>query len=279
MAKTKTSPAVPVPSLEVEAPRSILGLDDAVLGVMEECPYIQKTGQVGKGGYGYKFASEVDFLAALHPLMVKYRLTVMPVKSRVLSHEPYQTDKGSVMNRIILRNTYRVCHAPTGQTVLIQVTGEAADLGDKATPKAMTLCLKYALRQLFNIETGLDPDNTAAVERVLPSIAPPVTPSVAPHVTPATAPAVAPPTAVAPPVPAAKTEAAPKDENPAEGPLGDSFKRCLQGIKSCKTEEELKRFKTIVPHKVSRTWNYSDTQREYLLGEIAKKDQELKGKL
>ena len=43
---------------------------------------------------------------------------------------------------------------------MVKVLGDGADTGDKASYKAMTGAMKYALRQTFVIETGDDPDDT-----------------------------------------------------------------------------------------------------------------------
>lgn len=137
-------------------------LDEAVLCVMQEVPYVQKTGKVGSGSYGYTFAGEADFIERLHPALVKHGLTLQPVGAEVLFHEQYQTGKGAAMNRVAVRMAYRLTHAPSGQSRDLAALGEGTDAGDKAIPKAQTIALKYVLRQMFVVETGNDPDEHPA---------------------------------------------------------------------------------------------------------------------
>jgi hypothetical protein len=64
------------------------------------------------------------------------------------------------MPHIRLRLTYRFSHV-SGEYIDVQTIGEALDTSDKAANKAMTIGLKYAIRQFFLIETGDDPDIVA----------------------------------------------------------------------------------------------------------------------
>jgi hypothetical protein len=63
-------------------------------------------------------------------------------------------------------------HVHSDTYIDIQTTGEGADSGDKSSNKAMTGGYKYALRQVFCIETGDDPDKYPSEERVTPKPAP-----------------------------------------------------------------------------------------------------------
>lgn len=125
--------------------------------VMRLVPYVQKT---KAQGLPYTFAGEAAFIDKLHPAMVEAGLTVAPEAMKLLHHEAYKTTSGASMNRIIVQATYRLTHAPSGESEVIETLGEGADGGDKATNKAMTSAYKYALRQAFLIETGNDPDET-----------------------------------------------------------------------------------------------------------------------
>ena len=60
-------------------------LDDAILAVMSECPYIQKKGKAGTGTFAYTFAGDREIIKELHPLLVKHRLTFVPVSMVVPS--------------------------------------------------------------------------------------------------------------------------------------------------------------------------------------------------
>lgn len=140
-------------------------LDFAILAVMEECPYIQKTGKMKGGGMNYTFASESDVIARLHPLMRKNRIVMVPSKVEMLYHETYPSNNGNMMGRVCLKVTYRVTHVDSASTCVVEAAAEGCDFGDKAAAKAMTNAHKYALRQLFNIETGDDPDASPSTEQ------------------------------------------------------------------------------------------------------------------
>jgi hypothetical protein len=66
---------------------------------------------------------------------------------------------------VVAAVTYRLTHAPSGESEDCQVLGEASDAGDKAAPKALTGAYKYFLRQTFLIETGDDPDRYASADQ------------------------------------------------------------------------------------------------------------------
>lgn len=158
------APAQPAATAAAPAPKKHESLDDAILAVMEECPYVQKTGRVGSGKWGYTFASSVDLIAALHPLMVKHRVTLVPVDCDLVKSELYPSKEGTMMNRVIVKVKYQATQADSKDSRPVCTLGEGTDVGDKASPKAMTIAHKYALRQLFNIETGDDPDETPSKE-------------------------------------------------------------------------------------------------------------------
>lgn len=126
----------------------------AILTVMEQVPYLQK--QRGPG-LNYSYAGEAALLEKLHPAMLLAGLTFRPVAMTVLHNGEYKTAHGKLMNHAIISATYELRHV-SGESLQVTALGEASDTGDKATLKAMTAALKYALRQTFLIETGDDPD-------------------------------------------------------------------------------------------------------------------------
>lgn len=133
------------------------GLAAAKLAVMAEVPYLKKS---KAQGLHYTFACERELLRRLHPVLVRHGLAFTLLRTQLLYHEQYQSSQGKPMNRVVLAVQYRLTHAATGQSEEIEAAGEGSDFGDKATSKAMTSALKYALRQTFLIETGDDPDRT-----------------------------------------------------------------------------------------------------------------------
>jgi hypothetical protein len=132
--------------------------------VMAEVGYVQKTGTM-QGPARYSYAREADFIAALRPAMVKHGLCMLPRAVEVLTAEVVHTSAGKPANRVVVRTTFGLLHAPSGETLIVQALGEGQDVGDKATNKAMTGAMKYALRQSFCIETGDDPDDTPSQQQ------------------------------------------------------------------------------------------------------------------
>lgn len=138
---------------------------EAINAVMQEIGYVYKGTKVDMGGgRSYRAAGEAELLKALRPVMVRHGLMIMPIQHEVESvHEMlpkfYRGKKeGERSSRTVRVNSiYRIAHV-SGQYVDVAAAGEGQDTGDKATAKALTIAMKYALRQSFALETGDDPD-------------------------------------------------------------------------------------------------------------------------
>lgn len=135
----------------------------AINKVMNEVGAISKEG-VNKQ-QGYKFRGIDQVMTALHPILCKHNVFVVP---EVLSQSREERETKSGGNLI-----YSVCsvkytfYADDGSSVTAVVVGEGMDSGDKATNKAMSVAFKYACFQVFciPIENGLDdPDNDTPEE-------------------------------------------------------------------------------------------------------------------
>jgi hypothetical protein len=129
----------------------------AIAAVMARVGAIKKT---ASPQLRYRYLSEESLIEALRPAMIEEGLIILPGEIIDLRTETYETPNGATMNRVIVRIEYRIVHAPSGSDVTIQVTGEGADVGDKAANKAATGALKYALRQTFLVAGGDDADAT-----------------------------------------------------------------------------------------------------------------------
>jgi len=135
----------------------------AIRAVMGDVGYVQKVGKItdNRGKEMYRFAGEAAMLRALRPTMLEHGLCMFPVGCELHeTHEILEGKYGPKASRTVrVVSTYRLAHE-SGEHVDIQVAGEGTDSGDKATAKAMTIALKYAIRQTFLIETGDDPDES-----------------------------------------------------------------------------------------------------------------------
>lgn len=122
------------------------------------------TGAVAKGMYneqqGYKFRGIDQLQNAVHPALVKHGVVVYPV---VLSKDAgeRQTKSGASMRFVELVIEYHWV-APDGSEIVCTVVGEAADLGDKASNKAMSAAYKYALIQTLCIPLASEEDADAS---------------------------------------------------------------------------------------------------------------------
>jgi len=117
-----------------------------------------------QGPSNYKFAGEADFIEALRPSMVKHSIYSHVHRVRDVEKEVFTNKNGNVQNRVTLVATVRFTHTD-GSYIESEAIGEGMDTGDKASNKAMTGALKYALRQTFCIETGTDPDDTPSSDQ------------------------------------------------------------------------------------------------------------------
>lgn len=102
-------------------------------------------------GQSYKFRGIDDTYLAVKPLLAKHGVFCTPEVLSVDRSE-YTTQKGTVMNRIILTVRHRFW-ASDGSSVDVTTVGEANDAGDKSSYKAMSGAFKYALWEALCIPT------------------------------------------------------------------------------------------------------------------------------
>ena len=124
---------------------------------------MQEVGAIGKEKENttqhFKFRGIDDVMNAIHPLLAKHKVFVVPeVLKR--EREERQTSKGGNLIYSICDIKFKF-YAEDGSSVEAITTGEGMDSGDKATNKAMAIAFKYALFQVFCIPTEemKDPDS------------------------------------------------------------------------------------------------------------------------
>ncbi|MFJ5142934.1 ERF family protein [Streptomyces sp. NPDC088707] len=135
-----------------------LSVDEAMIAVMREI------GPVGKNGrnkdQNYAFRAQEDIVAAARGPMARHGLRMLP---KIVGHEHFVRGK---MNVAVIEVEYTF-RGPSGDTMPpILVIGEGADPSDKASNKAMTAAMKYAMIQSFQIGDGADDgdrDHPAAI--------------------------------------------------------------------------------------------------------------------
>jgi ERF superfamily len=130
--------------------------------VMGELDYIQK-GQKTVNGQ-YRFVSHDQVTAAIHPLLVKHGLVVIPSVEKC--------NQNGNMTEINLATSFINAANPTDHFTIRTIgygidgggtnkDGRAIPVGDKGPGKAVSYAYKYALLKTFCLETGDDPDNDA----------------------------------------------------------------------------------------------------------------------
>jgi hypothetical protein len=147
-------------------------IHEAINEVYNRVGYVQKKGKISMGKSGsYTVATEAEFIAAIRPELSDIGIYQHPLNVAVVSNERIESDKiwdgvvtKTYQHRVVIHSIYRFTHVSSGTFVDVESFGEGMDTGDKSFNKAMTGANKYAIRQLFMIETGDDPDKYASDE-------------------------------------------------------------------------------------------------------------------
>ena len=146
---------------EMTQPGAIYSLIPAIMA---------EVGAVGKDRkntqQNYNFRGIDDVLNALHPVLAKHGVFVLPSVLDA-SREERTTKSGSALIYSYLRVQFTFA-ATDGSFVAAITEGEGMDSGDKATAKAMSAALKYALLTVFAIPTEEAPDSEYESHEVAP---------------------------------------------------------------------------------------------------------------
>lgn len=114
---------------------------------------------VGKGGrnleQGYNFRGIDDVVNAVGPVFRKHGIIPIPHKT-VANYRDVLTVREKRSRECTVIVTYRF-YGPAGDFVEAEVPGESMDVGDKGTPKAMSVAYRILLLQTLCIPTN-DPD-------------------------------------------------------------------------------------------------------------------------
>ena len=127
--------------------------------------YIQKRGYNERHDYYYVAAA--DIAGAVGDVLGELGVVVIP-RLESITYEPHAPGRidGVRVARVIMAYTFT--DEISGEEVTARVAGEGLDVGDKASYKAMTGALKYALLQSFLLATGDDPEDEHAESRTAP---------------------------------------------------------------------------------------------------------------
>lgn len=113
---------------------------------------------------GFKFRGIDDVMNELHSLFAANEIIILQTVNSVEVTER-TNQRGTALFYVRINVTYQFTHSD-GSHADITVYGEAMDSGDKATTKAMSIALKYALLQMFLIPTEEEKDPDAVAHEV-----------------------------------------------------------------------------------------------------------------
>jgi len=114
---------------------------------------------------GYQFRGIDDVYNTLQPVLVAHGVFVVPeiIDER---RETKTTQKGTELCYVILKVKHTF-YASDGSSITAITIGEAMDSGDKASNKAMSAAMKYALIEVFCIPTEGDNDTENQTHEVV----------------------------------------------------------------------------------------------------------------
>lgn len=150
MATDKDTPGVA--SIEPIEPKSLVW---KLAEVMAEVSKIAKSGF--NASQKYAFVKESDVSDAIRPLLAERHIWLWSDTVERTERSLFTAASGAVWWLASVNVAYQFIDGETGEVTPIQhYPGEGADSGDKATPKAQSMSLKYFLLKTFMLSTGSD---------------------------------------------------------------------------------------------------------------------------
>jgi hypothetical protein len=129
--------------------------------VYKEVQYIQKRGH--NKFHNYKYATEADVNEKVRDELSKRNVIMMPgVVNKELRNTTTKSGNTEYIYRVDME--FNFMDAETGESLVVPMSGEGQDVGDKAIFKAISGCQKYALMKAFMIPTGDDPEGDEGVD-------------------------------------------------------------------------------------------------------------------
>lgn len=139
-------------------------IHEALSSVMEEVKSVGKKDRNESQRFNFRGIDAV--VNAVGPALRKHGVIVLP---EVLEHryEVATSSKGTPMGHVIVKVAYTFI-GPAGDQLTCSVIGESMDIGDKATPKAMSVAFRTALLQALALPTDEPDPDSESYERGAP---------------------------------------------------------------------------------------------------------------
>lgn len=147
---------------------------EALSKVMGDVQAVGKESRNSQQGYAFRGVDAV--MNAVGPALRRHGVVIVP--EHVETHyRDAQTTSGKATREVTVVVTYRA-HGPAGDSIVLQAPGEALDVSDKGTPKAMSVAYRTALLQALTIPTDEPDPDAAYYERAAAAPAAPPPPAV-----------------------------------------------------------------------------------------------------
>lgn len=133
---------------------------EAMAAVMEDVREVRKNQTNQHQRYNFRGIDAV--MNAVGPALRKHGVVIVP--TNVLSHDivTATTTGGKTTNAVRVHVQY-TAYGPAGDSIVMDVVGEAQDAADKGTAKAMSVAYRTLLLQAFTLPTDdTDPDSENA---------------------------------------------------------------------------------------------------------------------
>jgi hypothetical protein len=153
-----TSPALELRAVDQMTLRQKLG------EVRRRIGYIQKRGYNERSNYNYVAAA--DIAGTVGDILAELGVVVIP-RLESITYEPQAPGRLDSVRVARVIMAYTFTDVNSAEEITARVAGEGLDVGDKASYKAMTGALKYALLQSFLLATGDDPEDERADSRTV----------------------------------------------------------------------------------------------------------------
>ncbi|WP_408895903.1 ERF family protein [Nocardioides sp. R1-1] len=142
-----------------------LTVQQAWANVMADVQALGKNQRVDSGPARFNFRGVDDVMNAVGPVLRKHGVSVVPT---AVTHSPetVTTRSGAVMRNVTVFVTYSI-NGPAGDSMPGAAAGEAADSGDKATPKAMSVAFRTFLLEALCLPTDEPDPDTHQYERAV----------------------------------------------------------------------------------------------------------------
>lgn len=124
--------------------------------IMQGISAIAKNGRNQQQGYDYTEASDV--FSVVREALAKHRVVIFPTTlKKAIENRSNPNGKPIMITAVTM--AYTIVDCDSEEYVTVTYEGEGMDSGDKGLPKALSICMKYYLRDQFLIPFGEDVEN------------------------------------------------------------------------------------------------------------------------